>query len=1171
MNKKKLLYMIFLMITIVLTGTLAYFTIVTDRSALVLVLGEQDEVLVTLNPFEIKGTLMSTTNYTSFETNEIENDYIQITAENVSSIPKKILFYYRINSIDDSLINTKLKYTITSSTTINGTYSEVKTGNFSTAAEGHDLTVFEFDVPENTTIFYRVFTYLDGNQNTTSMSNSLIDAEFRAEMEHIITPELDEGMIPIIFTEEGIITVSPESELGKYWYNYDKHMWANVALVTEESRSKYMGTTGEGIVQEDLLAIFVWIPRYEYRYNNLGTNYAGGTQENPGAISINFIPSYVTTPTSSAYKIHPAFTFGDTELNGFWMGKCVNEINTNNGGNASTCNNMLNGDYVGAVLNGMLNLKTQFEVSLSFNGGTLNNGQVTFEGSEFYGTTSNFDSHMAKNSEWGAASYLGQSIYGACATEIECYLGINPISTIYFDIFNGEMPGDDLSEEDLIYTQLAVYSGIVNDVITIDIENNAEMSIYTYEERTMGVLQYDSNFIYTGSSSGIWEEVITSDGTYNSGFYGYIGDVYYDTEGYTQLPPSKYYDRYTSNNMSTACNGGICYGHALSETSGWYNFPNTNFITSSSPWMSRQSLKLDDLSYLGTVFLSPSNNAGGGTGFAYDDDDNLELNNTKVSFSRTVIVKSTKNEQKNNFYSNPEEPVLDPGMIPVTISANGTVTTANPNGSGWYNYSKQEWANVVLVTDSSRINYLNNPGVEVNQSDILAYYVWIPRYSYMIPQTKCSTINNPNIDDYPGCYKYIVSNIDKNTLINLWYEYVQAAITAGELPSNTVYTLDAATTDIENGLNTGIFNVLSLGTAPSIILVELYEELTGSPLTYSTQFSGFNTTSAITEIKINFEKASAAQAQGDGINTYRTHPAFWWDNDSDGVVDSGEMVAGIWVGKFETSTDSTSACYTSNSTNNCNNANQSPRILPNVKSLRYQQIRYQFETSQKFSASGNIYGLSNTNTNSHMMKNSEWGAVAYLSHSKYGINDEIRINNNSNYITGCGASVKDGSDTSSCQIPYNSLYTPQSTTGNITGIYDMSGGSWEYVMGVLADSNGNPRSGNDSESNSGFNGLLSDGTSYTSGVNFPASKYFDLYTGTGPNDSCNGGICYGHALSETSGWHGNFSNFVYADSPWFIRGGLYGAGAGAFDSSIDYGDALGFTSWRSVLVVGFGA
>ena len=138
----------------------------------------------------------------------------------------------------------------------------------------------------------------------------------------------------------------------------------------------------------------------------------------------------------------------------------------------------------------------------------------------------------------------------------------------------------------------------------------------------------------------------------------------------------------------------------------------------------------------------------------------------------------------------------------------------------------------------------------------------------------------------------------------------------------------------------------------------------------------------------------------------------------------------------------------------------------------------------------------------------------------------------------------------------------------------MSGGSDEYVMGVLADSNGNPRSGYTADYNSGFNGLLSDDTSYTSGINFPASKYYDLYTSDDPLTACNGGVCYGHALSETANWYGDYANFVDSGNPWFDRGSIYrnGAGAGAFYSGISNGGTnyVGI-SWRSVLVVGYGA
>ena len=95
----------------------------------------------------------------------------------------------------------------------------------------------------------------------------------------------------------------------------------------------------------------------------------------------------------------------------------------------------------------------------------------------------------------------------------------------------------------------------------------------------------------------------------------------------------------------------------------------------------------------------------------------------------------------------------------------------------------------------------------------------------------------------------------------------------------------------------------------------------------------------------------------------------------------------------------------------------------------------------------------------------------------------------------------------------------------LLGVYDMSAGAGEYVMGVLADSSGAPRSGNSDSRNSGFNGTLENGSKYSSGIAFPEAKYYDLYTSMNQSSNddslsataCSGGICYGHGLSETAG------------------------------------------------------
>ena len=161
------------------------------------------------------------------------------------------------------------------------------------------------------------------------------------------------------------------------------------------------------------------------------------------------------------------------------------------------------------------------------------------------------------------------------------------------------------------------------------------------------------------------------------------------------------------------------------------------------------------------------------------------------------------------------------------------------------------------------------------------------------------------------------------------------------------------------------------------------------------------------------------------VGDYMTHPAFL-------SIPS----TGFWVGKFETGTTLTGDYNVRN--------REAIQIKPNVSSWRNIQVANAFYTSYDYQR----------DLDSHMMKNTEWGAVAYLQHSIYGSATSVRINNNSDYITGyaanneptcgytatneeCNRYCNDGT----CNTAYpNSVLA--STTGNITGIYDMSGGVW---------------------------------------------------------------------------------------------------------------------------------
>ena len=468
------------------------------------------------------------------------------------------------------------------------------------------------------------------------------------------------------------------------------------------------------------------------------------------------------------------------------------------------------------------------------------------------------------------------------------------------------------------------------------------------------------------------------------------------------------------------------------------------------------------------------------------------------------------------------EPELDDGMIPVVISNNGIVTTISKDNANWYNYNNKEWANVVLVNSSSRSKYLNTTGVTVNEDDILAYYVWIPRYSYRIPTVSCSTISNSTYDDYPSCYSYVLSDNDKTSLINLWQSYAAANLGS--------YTLEQATQDVNTGMKNGSFTVAGVGELLFTDMITFYNDIYDPDITYTTEFDSSNNFTGPREIDIVFENKTTTKQNGDAIDTYYTHPAFTFGNDE---------LNGILVGKFETTGTA-----------------DTPTVKGNDASLTGQNVSTQFTTAQKFGTSA--YG-STSKVDSHMMKNSEWGAVAYLSHSKYGTNKEVRINNYSNnneYLTGCGAIIDSEASSNTCGIVYGKAISyPQSTTGNITGVFDMSGGAREYVMGYYSGASTTWGA----TSNDNYAGFSSK----------PVSKYFDDYTTTNPLTACNGGICYGHALSEASNWYNDAQYFVYDDFPW-IKRGSYMEGEDIVDSgvfSFDFGLGNGTSqnSFRSII------
>ena len=412
----------------------------------------------------------------------------------------------------------------------------------------------------------------------------------------------------------------------------------------------------------------------------------------------------------------------------------------------------------------------------------------------------------------------------------------------------------------------------------------------------------------------------------------------------------------------------------------------------------------------------------------------------------------------------PNAPELDSNMIAVRYDGSNWVK-ADSSTNNWYNYNKQEWANAVTVSSSSRSTYLSaEVGTVISMDDIETMWVWIPRYSYSI-----GSEDGTNYYGKQGDY------LDSSPTQAL----------PGEIDIKFVST-----------------DTKDRGTAKYVV------------------------------------------SSGIQDNSWYTPDAFTFGD---------EELSGIWVGKFETSSSNPSA------TNGGDNTTElDAMIKPNVISWRNINVSNAFNVSLKMNDEGNRYGFS-SNVDTHMMKNSEWGAVAYLSQSKYGkigntnfvgANKEVYQNKSDLYITGCSYGSASNADSDyGCQYTYNQSTggTGASTTGTIYGIYDMNGGAWEYVM-------------------ANYNGIVA-----SSGFVSPltlSSKYYNKYISNDINIACNGNECISHALSEFSGWYGDTQNQTTETSTWIIRGGnndsFYGnSGVFYFNRNLGGGSITG--SFRLVM------
>ena len=438
------------------------------------------------------------------------------------------------------------------------------------------------------------------NFNVDAISSSLGEDTSKAN-----EPVLLDNMIPVVY--DGCSNWL-KADTSKNWYNYDKKTWANAVTVSEESRETYLNADpGTVIEMSDINTMWVWIPRYKYTIFNANMNgdetaseqeievvFESGTSSTGTVSCVDSInnsdgtsevctdSTYGDVTNNSSTYTHPAFTFGDDELTGFWFAKFENSIDSNN-------NIIIKPDVLSW---NNQTISTAFEYSrkmeLQNNIYGFSNTATAYNATgELTNDTNNFDTHMIKNMEWGAVAYLTQSKYGRCTdgtcTEIYFNNSARQDGNTWYDTYTGRSGG----AVGGFVSNKAYGSYSYNDYLI-----NGDNSIgERVKGAGVGASTTGNAYGIYDMSGGLWDRAMGNMATEDGGFY-FEGSDAWSADLYPSL---KYYDRYTYgttyNNIAAYKRGKL--GDATKEmlktsnqTGGWYG-DYSWFLNFGAPWFNR--------------------------------------------------------------------------------------------------------------------------------------------------------------------------------------------------------------------------------------------------------------------------------------------------------------------------------------------------------------------------------------------------------------------------------------------------------------------------------------------------------------------------------------------------------------------------------------------------------
>lgn len=378
-------------------------------------------------------------------------------------------------------------------------------------------------------------------------------------------PQLARGLIPAYYDPDvkAWRKADPYNSSKNPWYDYGNQMWAN-AITPMNSMYDYYANAPIGTIipTVEIDSMWVWIPRYQYKYTNLAGSYATGTQELPGGITVQFISRKETSSDLSFFQVPNAFTYDGKSIAGFWAAK----FQVGYRSNYSPAEDATVAIHAGIEPQNLL-VKPSVYI---WKGNTLANALqncvlLTSTQANTPYLSSEIDSHLFKNSEWGAVSYLSQSNYGKYG---------NPMYT---------------SANRNIYNNAHSKAGYSTGTPTTSADGYV-WSYNTIDDRGNGTGSIGGGASTTGNVTGVYDM--------NGAYYEYVAGAYLDENGNFLLASSgfsadspylssKYFNTYQGDtDPSKVCDGGVCYGDALSETAGWVTTKSYSFDPN-RPWMTR--------------------------------------------------------------------------------------------------------------------------------------------------------------------------------------------------------------------------------------------------------------------------------------------------------------------------------------------------------------------------------------------------------------------------------------------------------------------------------------------------------------------------------------------------------------------------------------------------------